>query len=198
VLFVAGTPARRAASNLAPDRPPAACGGDAQVVTRPLAVPDVSPIPPVTVKESVDIASRLSPERATQIVRDVVTDLAIAAEALRRRSPALAAAAASGPFLDRLTATICSSATTVVVPGYTLDHAEVGLRRRAKGQRAPEIEVHVRGRVQLRTYTTSPPTNKVTARDVPYRETFIAVFRSGNFLVCAFATDADAPRRCRQ
>jgi hypothetical protein len=102
-----------------------------------------------TVRVTNDRLSRqISLESARVIAADVVEDLRIQADALRRLDRSLVASAATGAWRTQLEKQIVRSrnAGEIVVPTYDLEEVIVSVARR-KVQRAPAILATVRGSV---------------------------------------------------
>src|SRR5205085_9298024 len=106
LLVVAGIHARDAST-----RPAAASA----TVTRPDIAVDPQTIPPVPIRSTGAFANALTAKVARQVARDVIADLVITRDALRRRDPALAATAADGQWLDTMTHQISDARRTGTV-----------------------------------------------------------------------------------
>jgi hypothetical protein len=107
--------------------------------------PDVR-LPQVSVVASNGVA-RLDRRTTQTIAADVVADLRVEAESLRRRDRKLATAAATGEWLATLWGQIRGTERPAV-PVYTVQSVRLTLRR-AKGQGPPRITAALRGTVEL-------------------------------------------------
>ena len=87
IVAAAGTPA--ATSGVAPPTPPtlANCADTATISTPPRPRVATVPLPTITVRDAITVATPLSAQTARQIVRDVTDDLVIANDAIARSKP---------------------------------------------------------------------------------------------------------------
>ena len=181
LLVLAGIPAR---SNAGTTIPPAAAANELLAVT---VVP----------------AKGLAPidrRTAQQIARDVVADLRIESDALRRRDLDRAAAGAGGVRLAGLWGQIrAATGRTIVVPEYLVARIDVTLEP-SEGQAPPTVVARLEGTVELATYAGSPMA--VTQRDapVPFSRTFELALERGRYLIVRSrgvteASPTPSPRR---
>ena len=164
LLVVAGIPARSSA--------------EATISPSPAA----NELLAVTVQPSPGIAP-IDDAMAQQIARDVVTDLQVESDALRRRDPGRATAGANGARLAAIWRQIqAANGRPVVVPEYRVDRVRVTLEP-AEGQAPPTVVARVVGTVALVTYAGSPPA--VTKREAPVRftRTFELALEDGRYLI---------------
>jgi Na+-translocating ferredoxin:NAD+ oxidoreductase RnfD subunit len=170
-LVVAGIPARPVEASTAP--PPSAALD-------------------VTLGESEGLAP-LGLPAARRIARDLVADLRIESDALRRRDRDRAAAGAEGARLASLWRDIgAATGGPIVVPEYRLDSVEVSLRP-GEGQEQPVVLAHARGTVELVTYAGSPPAVQRRERPVPFARTFELEANGGRYLIARVQGEAAAP-----
>ena len=142
LLLLAGLPARPSG---------ATAGTDAGGVVR---------LPQVTVAHSSGVASQIGRHAASQIARDVVTDLRIQADALRQRDAARAAAGASGKWLAGLQLQIGTvAAHELLVPTYRVEQIDLHLEP-GKGQAPPTVVAVCRGSVVLASSGMAEPPAK--------------------------------------
>ena len=164
LLVVAGIPARSSA--------------EATISPSPTA----NELLAVTVQPSPGIAP-IDDGMAQRIARDVVTDLQVESDALRRRDPGRATAGANGVRLAAIWRQIqAANGRAVVVPEYRVDRVRVTLEP-AEGQEPPTVVARVVGTVALVTYAGSPPA--VTKRVAPVRftRTFELALEHGRYLI---------------
>jgi hypothetical protein len=189
IVVAAGT--RAATSGAAPTTPPtpASCADTATISTsrRPGVAP--VPLPTITVRDSITVATRLSEQTARQIVRDVTDDLAIASEAIADRNPRLATDVARFPWLDDLITTACATTGPIVISSYRFNRATVTVSKRATGQVFPEIDVELQGTRRDTTITRSNPPRQLSERIIPYRDTLAVTKTGGYWLICGPRAD---------
>ena len=131
----------------------------AVAVARPNVRVATTAIPTVTIDAGVrKIDASISAADAQRMVRDLVADLVIEADALKQRQPALAATATAGPRYVKLAREI-SAATAddeLVVSRYRLEHATIVLTR-TNFQAGPQIAATVRGTIRRVAYLGASP-----------------------------------------
>ena len=162
-LVLAGNPARSSAD----------AGG---------AVASVAPVSDVTVSAKPGVASIDLPT-GRRIARDAVADLAIAADALRRRDLGRAATGADGAWLEQLQRQIRAGAKgTVVVPAYRVERAHISLEP-GIAQGPPRVVSVLEGKVERTTYTGSSLANRVSA--APFKQSYELALKGGRFVIVA-------------
>ncbi len=174
IIVGAGAPASTADVTSATRPVPTNCAESGSTsIAQPRPTVAAAPLPTVVVRNAMNVATRVTTESARQIVRDVIDDLAIAADAIEHHNPAVAAEVARTPWLDSLISTICATTGPLVVPTYRFDHATVTVAKRAIGQVFPEIDVALQGEQRETTITRSTPPRQVAERVTPFRNTFV-------------------------
>ena len=163
----------------------------AGVPARPSAIAARAPVanagalPEVTVTPSRGVASRIDPLAARQIARDVVADLRIEAEALKRRDPARATAGAAGARLQALWRQIRTAADgAIVVPVTDVERIRVGLEV-GDGQGPPLVVAELAGTEELVTYSGSPPTVESRSGAARLERTLELGLSGGRYLIVA-------------
>jgi hypothetical protein len=148
---------------------------------------DPAAIPPVTIDPAVSrINVSLSPRTARELVRDLLADLAIEAEALKQRSETLLTTADVGPRYLKAAKTIADTAPTaeIVVSDYELDTAKIVLRR-TNFQSGPQIAARVTGTVRRVGYRGSSAGRVITGR-TRFARTFVFLHVDDHYFI---ATD---------
>ena len=165
LLVLAGIPARSSAGVTIP---PTAAANELLAVT---VVPSNGLVP-------------IDRRTAQQIARDVVADLRIESDALRRRDPARAAAGADGVRLAALWRQIrAARGRDIVVPHYLVERIGVTLEP-GSGQAPPTVVARLAGTVELATYAGSPSTIKHRGAPAPFSRTFeLAPGEGGRYLI---------------
>ena len=110
--LVVGAGAPASTSTIAAPVPttPATCANRAATSTpRPRPIVRALAQPTVSVRDAINVSTRISPQVARRIVLDVIDDLAIAGDAISHRAPELAADVARFPWIDELITTICAT-----------------------------------------------------------------------------------------
>ena len=174
LLVLAGLPARPEAAVAAPA--------------------DTDRVPQVTVVSSPGLAP-VDRRTARRIAADLVTDLEVAAEALRTRDRARASRAASGSWLADLWSRIDASRGGVVeVPTYDADRIRLRLEP-GEGQGPPLVVATLFGTIRTATYGASGGQLVTQAEPVAIERTFEIVEHGGRYLVVAVrgAPGAGAP-----
>ncbi len=141
-----------------------------------------APVPEPTVLASNDVApiDRLT---ARRIARDVVADLRVAADALRRRDRDRATDGAGGAWLAGLWQQIrAAEGNAIVVPEYRVERIRLTLKP-GGGQGPPVVAAALAGTVELVTYTGVPPA--ITERRQPARfsRTFELVLEGNRYVI---------------
>jgi hypothetical protein len=140
-------------------------------------------LPQVTVVPSPTVASEIDEATATRIARDVVADLEVAADSLRRRDEALAATGASGEWLVGVRRQIRSAAGgAVVVPEYELDTMRLTLEP-GEGQGPPVVVATLDGSLVRSRYEGSSATAVSQSDSTPFQRTFELVLDGDRFLI---------------
>lgn len=192
VVVGAGTPASTSSGTATAPSTPANCADlDATSTRQPRPRPRVRavPLPTVSVRDTINVATPISTQTARQIVRDVTDDLAIAADAIEHQDPSVAADVARFPWLDTLITTICATRGPLVVPRYEFTHATVTVAKRTTGQVFPEINVELQGDVHKTTITRSKPPRQLAAATHPSRNTLVVTKAGGYWLICGDRSD---------
>ena len=165
VLVLAGVPAR-----------PSATAARAPVV-------NAGALPEVTVAPSQGVASRIDPAAVQQIARDLVADLRIEVEALKRRDPARAAAGAGGARLQALWQQIRAATDRAIVVSVTdVERIRVGLEV-GDGQGPPLVVAELAGTEQLVTYSGSPPKEESRSDAARLERTLELGLSGGRYLI---------------
>ena len=122
---------------------------------------------------------------AQQIARDVVADLHIESNALRRRDLDRATAGADGDRLAALWRQIrAATGRTIVVPHYLVERTSVTLEP-GDGQAPPTVVARLAGTVELTTYAGSPPTVEHRGAPARFSRTFELALGRGRYLIVA-------------
>jgi hypothetical protein len=173
-VVVAGTPASTSTVAAATVRPPINCTnvGTLSADTRPTI--RTGALPTVRVVNTINVATSISPALANEIVRDVIDDLAIAAEAIEQRRPDLAPEIGRYPWADSLISVICATVT---------------IAKRVTGQVFPEIDVALQGEVREATITRSSPERQLGVHVAPFQNTFVVTKLAGFWLICGYRSD---------
>ena len=145
---------------------------------------DADGLPQVTVVPSQGVASSIDRRTALQIARDVVADLRIASEALRRRDADGAAVGAGGAWLEGLRRQIRAGAGggAVVVSAYRVERMRVTLEL-GEGQGPPLVVATLEGTVERATYAGSPPTVEAPSDPVRFERMFELALEGGRYLI---------------
>ncbi len=147
------------------------------------------PLPAVRVKNAINVATSLNIQSAKQIVRDVIDDLTITADAIEHHRPELAGTVARSPWLDSLITTICATTEPLVVSTYHFENAIVTVTKRATGQIFPEIDLTLQGEQRETIRTRSTPRRAIAEHTTPFRKTFVVARRGGYWLICGYRSD---------
>jgi ASPIC and UnbV/FG-GAP-like repeat len=163
-LVLAGIPAR-------PDSAPSGA-----------PVADAGSLPEVAIVTGRGVASELDQPTALRVARDLMADLRVEGEALRRRDEKRAATAATGARLAELWRTIRAAGRPVAVPEYDVATIRLSLEP-GEGQGPPTIVATLAGTVRFATYAGSP--GVVTARTdrSRFEQAFELQAEHGRFLI---------------
>jgi Na+-translocating ferredoxin:NAD+ oxidoreductase RnfD subunit len=190
IVVGAGTPARTSSETRPAPSTPANCTNRAATSSpRPRPTVRAVALPTVTVRGTINVATAISTQTARQIVRGVIDDLAIAADAIDHQDPRVATDIARFPWLDDLITAICSTSGPLVVSTYQFTHATVTIAKRATGQVFPEIDVELQGEIHERTITRSKPRLQLREHITPYRHTLVVTKAGGYWLICGYRSD---------
>jgi len=191
IVVGAGTPAATSGVTPVAAAPavPAHCADTATIPTQPRPLATGAAPPTVNVRDAIDVATRIGLREATQIVRDVTNDLAIAAVAIEHRDAVLASSVARFPWLDNLISTICSATGPLVAATYHLTAATVIVAKRTTGQVFPEIDVELRGVVHETTFTRSNTPRRLADHARRYLNTLVVTKAGGHWLICGNRSD---------
>jgi Na+-translocating ferredoxin:NAD+ oxidoreductase RnfD subunit len=145
-------------------------------------VTDADGLPDVTVAAAKGVASELDRPTALRVARDLLADLRVEAEALRRRDEKRAATAATGERLAELWRSIRATGRPVAVPEYEVATMRLSLEP-GEGQGPPTIVATLAGTISFATYAGSPEV--ATARSDPsqFEQTFELAAERGRFLI---------------
>jgi hypothetical protein len=143
----------------------------------------------VRVVNAIDVATSISTGLARHIVRDVIDDFAIAADAIEQRRPELALAIARYPWAETLISAICATTGPFVVSTYDVVHAIVTIAKRVTGQVFPEIDVTLEGDLRETTITRSIPHRPTSEHAAAFQNTFVVTKLGGFWLVCGYRSD---------
>jgi hypothetical protein len=152
---------------------------------RPDVQIDMASLPPVTISEEArQVYEEISDQQAQIIARDLMADLAIEADALRTRDPALAATATFGARLANVEAQIIDAEPngTIVVPFYTFDSMEVVLTY-SGGQGGARLGIEVRGIVREVTYGGPDGTTEISETDSGFESVFVVAESEDGYYV---------------
>ena len=146
-------------------------------------VADVGTLPPVTVLPSKGVSTQIDPKLARQIAADLVSDLRIEADALRRRDKARAAEAAGGARLQGLWLQISSAGDrAIIVPQRRVEHLQLQLEP-AVGQEPPIVVATTTGVERLVTVEGSPATVAFRGNETPFSRTLELQPHGGRYLI---------------
>jgi hypothetical protein len=142
---------------------------------------DVQGLPAITVVDSGGVAG-IDDGAAQAIARDVVADLRIESDALRRRDLDRAADAASGAWLASLWAQIRAAGAQTTVASYDVDRLVLTLQRGAY-QGPPSVVANLQGTYARSTYGRAGATT-VSRRDpVRFRRTLELQLSDGTYRI---------------
>ena len=140
-------------------------------------------LPPVTVLPSKGVATQIDPKLAEVITADLVADLRVEADALRRRDRARAAEAAGGERLQGLWQQISSVGTSaIIVPQRKVERVQLNLQA-AVGQAPPLVIAAVTGRERLVTYAGTPPAIAFRGNETPFTRTLELQLDHGRYVI---------------
>lgn len=165
------------------------------------AAPDVTvdagAPPPVTISAEVALVrGGISDAQAQQIGRDVVAGLAVQAQALRTRDPALAATAAANAQLFNINTRIAEADQhgEIVVPFYQFDSMQVVLIF-AGSNKPPVLGVQAQGSVRHVTYGGSRGEIELGETATPFEAVFaVAETGDGRYIVTSEVPISSGPR----
>jgi Na+-transporting NADH:ubiquinone oxidoreductase subunit NqrB len=146
-------------------------------------------LPQITILPSRGVNSKLDRGTARQIAADLVTDLRLQSEALKRRDPRTAARAANGEQLYQLLTQIRAAAgRSIAVPAYRLDRMRVWLER-GEGQKPAIAVAATSGSQQVALYSAS---RKPLRRGKPlaFRQTIELTREDSGYLIGSFRSAA--------
>ena len=172
LVVLAGVPARSSAEVA---RPPAATG-----------LREVTILP-------VEGVMTVDRPTATRIAADLVADLRIAADAMRRRDRERATEGATGQRLAALWRSLSAAGDgPIVVPEYRVERVTIALEP-SEGQAPPGVVAKASGTVRQATYAGSP--SVVTRRAAPtaFAETFELSHQDGRYLIAGSRGASDPP-----
>ncbi len=190
IIVGAGAPASSFSAPASASATAARCSSSTAVSTTPTR-PQVaaSGLPTVHVHNAVDVATPIGTSTARKIVRDVVDDLAIAAQAVEHRTPEVVDKVARFPWYSSLLATICANDPEFGVSTYRVTAATVTVAKRRSGQVFPEIDVDLRGRRTYTTYRRAGAPHVLHVSTSPFHEVYVVARSSTSWLVCGARTD---------
>lgn len=185
----AGAPASTSRVAAATVAPPINCTDVGSLSAHARPTVRTGALPTVRVVNTINVATSISPALANDIVRNVIDDLAIAAEAIEQRNPDLALEVGRYPWADSLISVICATSGALVVPTFRFAHATVTIAKRVTGQVFPEIDVTVQGDLRETTITRSTPHRRLAVHAAPFRNTFVVTKLAGFWLICGYRSD---------
>jgi Na+-transporting NADH:ubiquinone oxidoreductase subunit NqrB len=142
-------------------------------------------LPQITILPSRGVSSKLDRGTARQLAADLVTDLRLQSEALKRRDPRAAARTANGEQLYQLLTQIrAATGRSIAVPAYRLDRMRVWLER-GEGQKPAIAVAATSGRQQFTLYTTSRKALRRGA-SLAFRQTIELVREDSGYLISNF------------
>lgn len=178
VALAVGVGSALGAASLAPGVAAAAPGQGvaASLLQRRPAVPMAASMIPVTVVAAATFRfdPKLDHATAQRMVRDVIDDLLIEADAIKRLDRGLAATAAVDPLLGTIQTRIAlaTAAGQAVVPSYAFDQATIILIYDPNASQAPPtFGVRLSGHAHYVMYSTAPSRDVVSETDAAYDHT---------------------------
>jgi hypothetical protein len=154
----------------------------AAVTSRPVVPIAPGSVPPVEITSTGEFANALTRAEAQQAGRDLVADLVITADALRRREPALAATAGDRLWLAHVDEQIADAKRTgrATLASYRFDSMHIAVLKLVATQAQPEIDLDVTGTA---TRTTYEGTRAVSTRRSEFRRVFVLEVVRSHFLL---------------
>ncbi len=142
-------------------------------------------LPVVAVVPAKGVATQIDRRTSLQMARDVVADLQVEADALRRRDLGRAAAGADGAWLAEVWRRIRGSAgQAITVPVYGVERIRVTLEP-GKYQDPPTVVATLVGTVEVSTYAGSPPALEQRETSVRFQRTVELALERGRYLIVA-------------
>ncbi|MGE5273831.1 MAG: FG-GAP-like repeat-containing protein, partial [Verrucomicrobiota bacterium] len=142
-----------------------------------------APLPLVEVVATKGISSRVDEATASQIARDVVTDLRVESDALRLRNPERAAVSVSDARLVDLRRQVArATGALITVPRFHIRRLRLELRP-GSGQGPPRIFATLVGTRQLSDYRGLPPRLVLEHAPTPFESTLEVAFRDGRYVI---------------
>jgi hypothetical protein len=177
LLDVAGIHARTADVTVVPA---ISASSRPDILIEPTAVPTVTVDPAVR-----RIDASMTPSTARLVVRDLLTDLVIEGDALKRRSSALAITADAGPRYVSLLHELLTAKPSdeLVVTDYELRTARIVLAY-TSFQSGPQIAAKVTGTIRRVSYHATTPAAVITSR-AAFASTFVFLLSGGYYLIAA-------------
>ena len=139
------------------------------------------PLPEIVVAEEQGVAP-IGASAAQTIARNVLADLRIESEALRRRDLARAADGASGAWLASLWAQIRATGEQTMVASYDVDRMVLTLRRAAY-QGPPSVVANLQGTYVASTYGRAPASRVSRREPVRFRRTVELLLDDGTYRI---------------
>ena len=176
LVAVAGAATRRPAGLVV------AAGIPARPAAEAAAEPGANGPLAISVRRSAGIAP-LERRTAEQIAGDVVADLRVESDALRRRDPDLAAVGADGARLASLWSEIrAGRGGPVTVPHYKVESVDLALEP-GEGQSPPTVVARVAGTIELVTYEGAPATTERRGEPTRFSRTFELLLKGRRYLI---------------
>ncbi len=138
-------------------------------------------LPEVTIGRSAGVAA-IDRRASLQIARDVVVDLRIESDALRRRAPARAAVGADGAWLTGLWRRIAVDQEPVVVPAYDVRRMRLSFKP-GEGQSQPTVRATLYGMLSLESYQGSPPRLESRSDPTPFVRTIELGLKDARYVI---------------
>ena len=189
IVVGAGAPASTSSAAASTPLSPANCTNTGTLTVEARPTVRAVRLPTVRVVNAIDVATSISTGLARHIVRDVIDDFAIAADAIEQRRPELALAIARYPWAETLISAICATTGPFVVSTYDVVHAIVTIAKRVTGQVFPEIDVTLEGDLRETTITRSIPHRPTSEHAAAFQNTFVVTKLGGFWLVCGYRSD---------
>ncbi len=140
-------------------------------------------LPAVTILPSKGVETQINVRLGRQIARDLVSDFALEAEALRTGDKSRAARAAGGERLQGLWKQIALAGNrAVVVPERHVDSLQLNLEAAVR-QAPPLVIATVSGTERLLTVEGTPPTVAFRGNETPFTRTFELQIDRGRYVV---------------
>jgi len=165
----------------------------ALLASRPVIAIDPATVPPITISTKAQhFNPSLNQDTARRLVRDVIADLIIEADAMKEQRASLLATAATGDSLRTLEQDLISEKAggQTVVPSYQFGQITIVLAYDPNApQSPPDVAVRIVGTIHRATYTASSPQSLISQSDSPYDRTFAVGLVEGHYLITRDVSD---------